>query len=130
MEQVINRYNLNKEFVAQGTLIIDHKSQLTTLRYSDTEIDESVSELYHPLKALESLRVVLEQKHKSLIACTGCRNDSAYRATGGNGTYILIHGRPGTERAGLFEPTDEISKLCTVQEHKIAYKKWCDSLRG
>jgi hypothetical protein len=28
----------------------------------------------------------------------------------------------------IFEPTDEIEKLCTVEEHKVPYKKWVDSL--
>jgi hypothetical protein len=129
MQYSIKRYNLRKNLIATGLMTITSEGQTTHLTYADSEIKESVSELYHPIAALESLRRVLENKYESIIGCTGCRIDSAYRATGGYGTYIITYGEPASERVSLFEPTDEIEKLCTVEEHKVSYKKWVDSLR-
>jgi len=129
MQYSINRYDLRKDLIATGLLTVTSEGQTTHLTYADSAIKESVSELYHPITALESLRRVLENKYESIIGCAGCRIDSAYRATGGRGTYIITFGEPASERVNLFEPTDEIAKLCTVEEHKISYKKWIDSLR-
>jgi len=129
MQYSIKRYNLKKEFIAIGLLTITSEGQTTHLTYVDSAIEESVSELYHPIIALESLRKALENKYESIIGCTGCRIDSAYRAAGGYGTYIITYGEPASERAGLFEPTDEVAKLSTVDEHKVAYKKWTDSIQ-
>ena len=129
MKYIVNRYSLTKDFISTGTLTITSQGQSTYLTYADATIEETVNELYHPLTALSSLRQILEAKHKSIINCTGCRIDSAYRPTGGYGTYIITYGKPGTERASLFEPTTEILKLCTLEEHKIAYKKWTDSIK-
>ena len=129
MQYSIKRYNFRKEFIAAGLLTITSEGQTTHLTYFDSEIEESVCELYHPIAALESLRNALENKYKSIIGCTGCRIDSTYRATGGFGTYIINYGEPASKRASLFEPTDEVSKLCTVDEHKVAYKEWTDSIQ-
>ncbi|MBO9203240.1 MULTISPECIES: hypothetical protein [Niastella] len=129
MQYSIKRYDLRKNLVATGLLTITSEGQTTHLKYTDSEVNESVSELYHPISALESLRRVLENKHESIIGCTGCRIDSAYRATGGYGTYIIVYGKPASERASIFQPTDEIEKLCTVEEHKSSYKKWLESLK-
>lgn len=127
MQYSIKRYDLRKNLIATGLLTITSEGLTTHLTYTDSEINESVRELYHPIAALESLRRVLEKKHKSIIGCTGCRSDSAYRATGGYGTYIIAHGKPASERASIFQPTDEIEKLCTVEEHKVSYEKWLKS---
>ena len=88
----------------------------------------TASELYHPLVALESLRIILEIEYKSIIGCNGCRIDTAFRPTGGYGTYKIVAGRQATEIMNIFEPTDEVDKLCTVDEHIIAYNKWIESL--
>ncbi len=129
MEYLIKRYNLQKDFITTGLLTIISEGQTTHLTFTDSAIKESVSELYHPIIALESLRRVLENKYESIIGCIGCRIDSAYRATGGYGTYLITYGEPASERACLFEPTDEVAKLCTVDEHKVAYKLWTESLQ-
>jgi hypothetical protein len=129
MQYLIKRYNIRKDFIATGLLTIKSEGQITYLTYADSIINESVSELYHPIVALESLRRILENKYQSIIGCIGCRIDSAYRATGHYGTYIITYGKPSTERAFLFEPTDEVAKLCTVDEHKVAYKKWAESIQ-
>ena len=124
----INRYSLDKRFISEGNLTITSEGQRTTLLYADSEIEIKASELYHPLTALEGLREILEKEYSSIIACNGCRCDTAYRPTGGYGTYKIILGQQATERLNLFEPTNEIEKLCTVDQHKAAYKKWVNSL--
>jgi hypothetical protein len=128
MEYSIKRYDLRKNLLATGLLIVKSEGQATHLTYADSEIKESVIEPYHPIVALESLRRVLEDKYESIIGCNGCRIDSTYRATGGYGTYIITYEPPATERVNIFESTDEIDKLCTVEEHKVSYKRWVDSL--
>jgi hypothetical protein len=130
MQFSINRYSLKKELISKGLLIIKDGGQLTILSYHDSMIAESAEALYHPLTALENLRILLEEKHGSLINCMGCRIDTAFRASGGYGSYIisLDHSRPVRESdsINIFEPTDNISKLCTVSEHILAYDKWCN----
>src|SRR5438067_2437041 len=110
MEHIVNRYNLRREFLSKGILTIINEEQITYLTYKDSLIEESVSEMYHPLMALTSLRNILENKYESIIGCFGCRIDTAYRPTGGYGTYIITSGQPATQRVNIFEPTDEIIK--------------------
>jgi hypothetical protein len=129
MKFAINRYNLKKEFISMGVLIIDFEKQETHLTYSDSSIIESSKELYHPLIALDSLRKILEKKHESILGCNGCRIDTSYRPRGGNMTYIIHKGEPAKQLVNLFEPTNEITKLCTVDEHKVAYREWLDGFK-
>ena len=124
----VNRYSLDKKFISAGSLTITSEGQRTSVVFSDGQVEAEASELYHPLIALESLRKILEQKHSSIIACNGCRSDTAYRPTGGFGTYKIVFGQQASERLNIFEPTTEVGKLCTVDEHKAAYKKWIASL--
>ncbi len=130
LEYKINRYNFKKEFISEGVLTIKDGGVATTFIYSDSTITESATELYHPLTTLASLRILLEEKHRSLINCMGCRIDTAFRLTGGYGTYIIAldHSKPVSQNDSviIFEPTDDISKLCTVSEHEAAYDKWCE----
>lgn len=128
MVQIIRRYSLTKENISTGTLTVSSKGQVTTLTFKDPIIEVTVRELYHPLMALESLRRVLEIEHKSLLGCNGCRIDTSYRATGGYGTYKTVPGQQATEILNIFEPTNDIEKLCTVEEHKAAYQQWIDNL--
>jgi hypothetical protein len=54
MQYSIKRYDLRKNLIATGMLIVRSEGQTTHLTYADSEIKESVSELYHPIVALES----------------------------------------------------------------------------
>ena len=90
---------------------------------------EEVTELYHPLVALEKLRRKPEDNHFSIIGINGCRIDTSYRATGGYGTYLIENGKQAKKSLILFEPTQEINKLCLVNEHITAYDKWLESLK-
>lgn len=128
MEKLISRYSLDKVIISNGILKVIDEGQNTNLIYTDSLINESVNELYHPMAALEKLRSILETKHNSLLNCTGCRIDTSYRFTGGHRTYITLYGQQATKDVNMFEPTEDISKLCTVEEHKVAYKNWLDSL--
>ncbi|MFT3682215.1 MAG: hypothetical protein QM791_18215 [Ferruginibacter sp.] len=76
MEYRVNRYNFKKDLIASGVLTVDYKDHAILLTYEDAEIKESVSELHHPIAALESLRQILELSHKSFIGCNGCRIDT------------------------------------------------------
>lgn len=64
----------------------------------------------------------------STLAINGCRIDTAYRATGGYGTYIIEHGKQATNLVSLFDPTTEVDKLCSIDTHKTAFKTWLNSL--
>ena len=130
MTHEITRYSLDKKIISNGVLSIINDGQVTTLIFKDSTIEVHSDDLYHPLIALEKLRIILETEYESIIACNGCRIDTSYRPTGGYGTYKIIQGQPATERINLFRPTNEIDKLCTVDEHTAAYKKWIDSLSG
>jgi hypothetical protein len=129
MVHEIKRYNFNREFISQGLLTVLSEGQVTKLTYTDPLINEFSNGLNHPLLIFESLRLILESKHQSILGCNGCRIDTDYRAKDGYGTYIIHYGKPASEIINLFESTDGITKLCTVAEHKIAYKKWLDSFK-
>ena len=128
MEVSVKRYSFGKEFIATGVLKISYEGQTTFLKYTDFAIEVTASGLYHPIAALENLRKILEFKHESLIGLTGCRIDSAIRPNSGGGTYLLIYGIPSSERAFIFDPTEQVEKLCTVDEHKAAYREWGNSI--
>ncbi|MEO5943582.1 MAG: hypothetical protein ABIP30_07680 [Ferruginibacter sp.] len=128
-EFAVKRYNLMKEFISEGVLTIESEGPSTSLTYTDSITQETATELYHPTAALETLRNNLETKYKSILGCNGCRIDTSYRHTGGWGTYINAQGQQATESLNIFEPTEEISKLCTVKEHQAAYEMWLKSLK-
>jgi hypothetical protein len=54
--------------------------------------------------------------------------DTAYRATGGYGTYIIEYGKQARRSLSLFDPTQAIDQLCKVEKHKTAYGIWLKSL--
>jgi hypothetical protein len=126
MEIQIDRYNLQNSLVSNGTLTIEKTDRKTTLTYQDKEINVSGSALYYPLKALEDLRLKLENQYNSTLAIIGCRTDTAFRPTGGQLTFILENGQYSLESKSLFETTDQIKKLGTVKKHKLYYKAWCN----
>jgi hypothetical protein len=128
MEYSIKRYSLNKELISEGSLVVTFDNNSTKLIYSDSEITESVEEKYHPIAALESLRKLLENEHKSLLNCNGCRIDTSYKYSGRITTFLIQQGKQATIILDMFEPTTDISKLCTIEEHKLAYRKWADDL--
>ena len=128
MQIVVDRYSLDKTFIATGQLHVDEKDHSTILTYYDSNIKVSASGLYHPIAALENLRRQLAVDFNSTLAINGCRIDTAYRATGGYGTYIVEHGKPATNSVSLFDPTTVVDKLCSVDIHKAAYKTWLKSL--
>lgn len=125
----VSRYSLTKEFITTGELTVVANGSETCLAFSDYFLTEKAKALHHPIKALERLRQKLEIRHNSLLACAGCRIDSAYRATGHYRTYLVEPERPATKQVLLFEPTDAVELLCTVGEHKAAYLHWCDFFR-
>ena len=124
----INRYNLERERINSGGLTVDFHDQKTTIHYVDDEVEVYSEDDYHPLVALEKLRVILESKYESLINCSGCRKDTSYRPRGGTITYLIENGKQATKTINLFEPTNKINLLCTVQEHKESYEIWLNSL--
>lgn len=70
----------------------------------------------------------METETNSILVINGCRIDTAYRASGSYGTYIIEHGKKAVNSAILFEPTKDIHKLCTVEQHEAAYEDWLKSL--
>lgn len=130
MTYTIDRYSSDKKFLDKGQLRVTFSGPVTHLLYKDEFILEEASDPYHPLTALEQLRLKLEEKHGSLLACMGCRKDTAYRATGHHGTYMMEEWPPLTIRVSLFGSTDAIHMLCTVAEHKTAYISWCNKVRN
>ena len=124
----VNRYSLDKEFIASGKLTVIDEGQNTILFYKDSEIKEQASAMYHPKAALENLRKQLEAKHQSIIGINGCRMDTDYRFDGSFNSYVIELGIKATENLHMFEPTIEIEKLCTVAQHEVAYDKWLESV--
>ena len=125
---MVDRYSLDKTFISKGQLKIEEQDHSTILTYIDNDINISASGLHHPIKALEDLRKQLETVFNSILAINGCRIDTAYRPTGGYGTYIIEYGKQATNSLNLFEATKAIDKLCSVEEHKAAYNAWLKSL--
>jgi hypothetical protein len=128
MQITVDRYSLDKRFIATGQLQVEAKDHSTILTYFDNEIKVFASALHHPIVALENLRRQLEVNFHSILAINWCRVDTDYRATGGYGCYIIKVGKQATNSVSLFDPTKEIDKLCTVEVHKAAYKTWLKSL--
>lgn len=126
MKHSIKRYSFDRELIAEGELEIIGFNDIYELKYKDAELEITASAPYHPLTALEKLRIQLEANH-SYINCAGCRIDTALRPIGLS-TYIIKMGMPATDTIGLFEPTDEIDKLCKVEEHEKNYQEWFSSL--
>jgi hypothetical protein len=124
----VNRYSLAKEFIMSGKLTVIDEGQNTVLIYKDLEVEVHARGLHHPIVALENLRKQLETKHQSLVAINGCRIDTDYRATGSFSSYVIEEGKKATQNVHMFEPTDEIEKLCTVAEHIDTYDKWLESV--
>lgn len=128
MQTKVDRYSLDKTFIAAGQLQVEEKDHSTILTYYDSDIKVSATGLYHPIVALENLRRRLAIDFNSTLAINGCRVDTDYRATGGYGTYVIELGKLATKSVSLFKPTKAIDKLCTVEAHKAAYKTWLKSL--
>jgi hypothetical protein len=125
----INRLSFDKAIVDTGLLVLTLKDNQLFLHYKDQEIDAQSNDLF-TIVALEKLRLQLESKG-FLINCNGCREDTTYRAAGvqvGLMTYIMEKGHQAKQTINIFEPTNELSKICTVDEHKKKYKEWTQSL--
>ena len=127
MQITVDRYSLEKTFIATGQLQVEEKDNSTILTYYDGSMKVSTSGLYHPIVALENLRQQLAVDFNSILAINGCRVDTDYRATGGYGCYVIELGKPATNSLCLFNPTNAIDKLCTVDVHKAAYRMWLKS---
>jgi hypothetical protein len=124
----VNRYTLDKELIANGTLTVIDEGQKTKLIYKDAEVEVQASALHHPITALENLRKELEVKHNSLLGINGCRMDTSRQTSSSFGSYLVEDGLKATEDVHMFEPTTEVGKLCTVEQHEAAYEKWLDSV--
>ena len=118
----VNRYSLEKEFSASGKLTVIDKGQKVELIFKDAEVEVQASALYHPIVALENLRKELETKHNSLLGINGCRKDTSRQTSGNFYSYIIETGKKPTENVQMFQPTTEVEKLCTVQQHEAAYE--------
>lgn len=123
-----NRYSLTKEFIMKGMLTVIDEGQRVVLIYKDLDIEEQASGLHHPKASLQNLRNQLETKHQSILAINGCRIDTDYRFDGSFNSYVIEQGKKASENLHMFEPTTEIEKLCTVDEHEKAYDKWLESV--
>ncbi len=124
----VKRYSINKELITSGHLTVRHEGQRTSLNYRDKEINITASELYHPISALDGLRSQLETIYQSMIAINGCRIDVDHRANGGVMCYFIEYGKKAVENIYMFEPTDQVDKLCTVSQHEQAYLNWVESI--
>lgn len=130
MNYQIDRYSLDKQLIEKGRLyLIDDPKNKFKLIFKDSEIDVESINYDHPLLALENLRIKLEKKYNSLINCSGCRIDVAYRPTGGFGSYEIEMSKPATKRIALFEPTNKIELLSTVREQQSHYQEWLNSIK-
>ncbi|MBP8192347.1 MAG: hypothetical protein KAX69_02000 [Chitinophagales bacterium] len=128
MKYKVKRYDFNKQYICDGEFHIIDEGQSTTLKYFDNEISIEVTELYHPLASLKKLRSQLENNYESIIGIEGCRIDVTYRATGHFGQYIMESGKPATISVNMFEPTNEVDKLCKEAEQEEAYYKWFNDI--
>jgi hypothetical protein len=128
MKYIVKRYSLLKTFIACGELTIEEESHGTILTYRDAEIAVKTSGLDDAFTALVSLRKQLENEQNSVLAINGCRIDTAFVATANHGTYVIKNGKPSSRTIGMFEPTAEVDKLCSIKEHELAYNDWLESI--
>jgi len=124
----LKRYTLDKQLICEGKLFVSDAGKTLHLRYVDSFIDEEAFAEYHLIVGLEILRTKLEQNHNSVLNCMGCRKDTSYRATGHFGGYLVEEGKQATIHINIFDPTDRIDQLATVDDHKTAYRQWLNSL--
>lgn len=67
----VDRYSLDKTFIATGQLQIEAKDHSTILTYLTTKIKVSENGLYHPIVALENLRQQLAVDFNSALGING-----------------------------------------------------------
>ncbi|HEK21410.1 hypothetical protein [Mucilaginibacter sp. 44-25] len=129
MNVEVRRYSLaTKSLLGKGTLTKSTKGQTITLTYVEGALKLEASALCHPLKALEKLRLQLEEADNSVLNIIGCRSDVAYKPNGVGKSYMIEAGKQATMMVSLFDLTEDLDNLTTVAEHKTAYHKWIDSL--
>lgn len=128
MKHTVQLYTLDKKHIASGQITIEEDGNTTVLSYTDPDITVSAIGVQNPFTALISLREKLETFHHSILAINGCRIDTAYMSTSNQGTYIIKNGKPSTRSINMFEPTSEIDKLCTIDEHEVAYNQWLENI--
>jgi hypothetical protein len=119
----VSRYDFEGRKLNAGVLTVTENGSVITVEYRDPDLYASAVAPHHPLMALEALRLNLEDNHGSILAINGCRIDMQYRMVENYKGFICRNNR-GKSKIDLFSPTDEISKLCTVAEHKLHYEKW------
>ena len=123
----IKRYSIGKEFITTGEITIVEYGSVTEIFYKDEYIEETESDSGHPMVALIALRQKLESKHKSILALNGSRVDTTLRPTGNDIAYVIRENIiDENDWLCIFESTNEVDKLCTVEEHEKAYDKWCE----
>lgn len=101
-------------------------------KYNDIDI---IVEDERPHIALRKLRQLLETQN-ILLATDGCRKD--VHASGmqidmrTSSAYIHTMGEPSSfsNVVGIFEPTNEIDKICTIAEQEEFNRNWMQSLKN
>ncbi len=127
MKYNVKRYNFDKQYICDGELYVNGEGQNFTLKYIDHEIEIVITEPYHAIAPLIKLRKILEDNYQSLIGINGCRKDVSRRFTAHARQYILNKEEGLPKMIHMFEPTNEIDKLCKDIEHEKAYHEWNNS---
>ena len=122
------RFSFDGQVLGFGQLKID-QSDVLNLIYTEDEIQVESSDKFHPLVALEKLRLKLEKNHESLLGLIGCEKDTAYRPTGNFRSYKIEFGKPATKQIEIFETTKNNKMLSTVSDHKKHYETWLESIK-
>lgn len=125
-EQVVNV--LNKGVLEFGNLVISEENRLY-FYFGNLKIDAKKEYLFTSLK---HIRQLLEEED-IFLAINGSRKDvyPSGQSIVGQLAYVHKMGKPAllSDLVNIFDLTDELSLIGTVQEQEEYHKKWLDSLK-
>lgn len=125
MEEVILNVITNDNVISPCKLTIDEKGRFIHLKFYYKNINISASDEF-PFLALDKIRLGLERSNLKLI-CQGSRID-VYPIGIYFYAYELELGKPAVNSVYIFDKTNMIEKIGTVEDQKSFFEKWLKSV--
>jgi hypothetical protein len=122
----------NNGVLTDATLIYEKSEhpfvQLQSAAFNSEKFESDV--LYYCMRKLHG---ALDSRNMKLL-CNGFRYDvhpSGMSISMGQGikAYKLVMGQPGTELLNIFDATDRLDLIGTVEDQKKYYEEWMKSLQ-
>jgi hypothetical protein len=116
----------NKEFIS-CKIIVEDEGRDVKLTYKSNGLELFFVHEY-PFFALVNLRSLLEES-ETFILCNGSRKDVYPSGNTASGylAYIMKMGKPAKKLINIFESTNDIEKIVSVNEQKQYRDMWLKS---